>query len=82
MCPNIRITADSNGRCMLPQAIQTAGRFRDFDITWIEKPIYFDDVEGDRRLADSIATPIALGERLYTANHFRDFLHAGAVHYV
>lgn len=80
--PEIRIMTDANGRWNLPQAIQTAGRFVDFDITWIEEPIFFDDVEGHRRLAETIQTPIALGEQLYTASQFRDFIHAGAVHYV
>jgi L-alanine-DL-glutamate epimerase-like enolase superfamily enzyme len=80
--PGIRIMTDANGRWTLPQAIQTAGRFADFDITWVEEPLYFDDVEGHRRLAQTITTPIALGEQLYTASHFRDFIHAGAVHYV
>ncbi len=80
--PNIRIMTDANGRWTLPQAIQTAGRLVDFDITWIEEPIYFDDVLGHQRLAETIATPIALGEQLYTASAFRDFIHAGAVHYV
>jgi L-alanine-DL-glutamate epimerase-like enolase superfamily enzyme len=80
--PNIRIMTDANGRWTLPQAMQIAGRLVDFDIVWIEEPIYFDDVEGHRRLAESIATPIALGEQLYTASQFRDFIHAGAVHYV
>jgi L-alanine-DL-glutamate epimerase-like enolase superfamily enzyme len=80
--PDIRLMTDANGRWSLPQAIQTAGRLADFDVTWIEEPIYFDDVEGHRRLAETIQTPIALGEQLYTRSHFRDFIHAGAVHYV
>ncbi|MGB7264190.1 MAG: mandelate racemase/muconate lactonizing enzyme family protein [Terracidiphilus sp.] len=80
--PGIRIMTDANGRWTLPQAIQTATRLADFDVTWIEEPIYFDDVEGHRRLAQAIRTPIALGEQLYTSSQFRDFIHAGAVHYV
>ena len=80
--PDVRIMTDANGRWSLPQAIQTAGRLVDFDIAWIEEPIYFDDVDGHRRLAETIATPIALGEQLYTSSHFRDFIQAGAVHYV
>jgi L-alanine-DL-glutamate epimerase-like enolase superfamily enzyme len=80
--PEIRIMTDANGRWTLPQAIQTAGRLVDFDVTWIEEPIAFDDVEGHRRLAETIQTPIALGEQLYTRMQFRDFIHARAVHYV
>jgi L-alanine-DL-glutamate epimerase-like enolase superfamily enzyme len=80
--PSIRIMTDANGRWTLPQAIETAGRLAVFDVTWIEEPIYFDDVEGHRQLAETIRTPIALGEQLYTKWQFRDFIHAGAVHYV
>ncbi len=80
--PEIQIMTDANGRWTLPQAIQTAGRLADFDVAWIEEPIYFDDVQGHRRLAEAIRTPIALGEQIYTAAHFREFIHAGAVHYV
>ena len=80
--PEVCIMTDANGRWSLPQAIQTAGRLVDFDVAWIEEPIFFDDVEGHRRLAESIATPIALGEQLYVASQFRDFIQAGAVHYV
>ena len=80
--PGIRIMTDVNGRWTLPQAIQAGRQLAEFDITWIEEPIYFDDVEGHRRLAEAISIPIALGEQLYTSSQFRDFIHAGAVHYV
>lgn len=80
--PQVRIMTDANGRWSLPQAIQTASRLVDFDITWIEEPIAFDDVTGHRRLAETISTPIALGEQLYLAAQFRDFIAVGAVHYV
>ena len=80
--PEIRIMTDANGRWTLPEAIATAGELANFDVTWIEEPIYFDDVEGHRRLAEAIQTPIALGEHIYTAAHFRQFIQCGAVHYV
>lgn len=80
--PEIRIMTDANGRWTLPEAIQTAGRLADFDVAWIEEPIAFDDVQGHRQLTEAIRTPVALGEQIYTAAHFREFVHAGAVHYV
>ena len=80
--PDVRIMTDANGRWNLPLAIQIVNQLADFDITWIEEPIQFDDVEGHRRLAESVSVPIALGEQLYTASQFRDFVHRGAVHYV
>jgi len=80
--PDIRIMTDVNGRWTLAQALQTGGKLSAYDVSWIEEPIYFDDVEGHRRLANSISTPVALGEQLYMASQFRDFIHHGAVHYV
>ncbi|MGA3133692.1 MAG: mandelate racemase/muconate lactonizing enzyme family protein [Terracidiphilus sp.] len=80
--PEVRIMTDANGRWTLPEAIATAGRLADFDVAWIEEPIDFDDVQGHRRLAEAISTPIALGEQIYTTTHFREFIAAGAVHYV
>ena len=80
--PNVRIMTDANGRWTLPQAIQVCHRLAELDVTWIEEPICFDDVDGHRRLAESVPIPIAMGEQLYCTQHFRDFIAAGAVHYV
>ena len=44
--------------------------------------MWFDDVAGHALLARSIETPIALGEQLYSADAFRDFITAGAVQFV
>ncbi|MCG8525261.1 MAG: mandelate racemase/muconate lactonizing enzyme family protein [Opitutales bacterium] len=79
---DVRIMVDINGRWTLPQAIQYGSRLADFDVAWIEEPIRFDDVQGHRRLANTIQTPLALGEQLYSKDHFREFIHADAVHYV
>lgn len=80
--PDIQIMVDANGRWNLPQAIQAGRRLSDYDITWLEEPIAFDDVLGHQCLAQQINTPIALGEQLYMSIQFRDFIHASAVTYV
>ena len=80
--PDVQIMVDANGRWTLPDAIRIGNRLGDYDITWLEEPIAFDDVHGHQRLAQSISTPIALGEQLYMSAQFRDFIHAGAVDYV
>jgi len=80
--PNVRIMTDANGKWTLPHAQQIGVRLADYDVVWLEEPIWFDDVAGHKRLAEAISTPIALGEQLYHASQFRDFLAAGAVHYV
>lgn len=80
--PGIRIMTDANGKLTLPEAIRLGRRLAEFDVVWFEEPTAFDDVIGHARLAQAITTPIALGEQLYLAAQFRDFIHAGAVHFV
>jgi L-alanine-DL-glutamate epimerase-like enolase superfamily enzyme len=80
--PDVAIMVDANGRWTLPRAIQAVGQLAEFDLTWIEEPVSFDDVESHRRLAESVPVPVAMGEQLYLAAQFRDFIRADAVHYV
>lgn len=77
-----KLMVDVNGRWNLPTAINVGRQFAEFDVMWIEEPLWFDDLEGHIRLANSIQTPIAVGEQLYTIEDFRNFISAGAVHYV
>lgn len=79
---SIEIMTDANGKWTLPQAINACKRLADHAVTWIEEPIAFDDVNGHKRLAEISPVPVALGEQLYMVEQFRDFINAGAVHYV
>lgn len=78
----VGLMVDANGRFDLPTAMALGRQLADFDVRWFEEPLWYDDVQGHARLADAIATPIALGEQLYTVDAFRDFIVAGAVHWV
>lgn len=80
--PDIKIMVDGNGRWDYPTALRFCQQIRDLDIIWIEEPLWFDDLEGHARLARAQEIPIALGEQLYLMDHFRDFIAAGAVHFV
>jgi L-alanine-DL-glutamate epimerase-like enolase superfamily enzyme len=75
----IRFMVDANGKLDLPRAIALGSRLKDYNIGWFEEPMWFDDLYGHVRLAETIETPIALGEQLYRLEHFRDFISAGAV---
>lgn len=79
--PKIRLMVDANGAWDLPTAIRYGRRLADYDITWFEEPLWYDDVQGHARLAQAISTPIALGEQIDSIDGFRQFLTAGAVHY-
>ena len=80
--PDIRIMTDANGRWDLPTATRFGLGARDLDLTWFEEPMWYDDVEGHRRLAEKIPVPVALGEQLYVAEHFAQFVARDAVHYL
>ena len=77
-----RLMVDANAKWDLPTALERGSRFADFDVAWLEEPLWHDDVTGHARLAEAIATPLALGELLYNLDHFREFVLAGAVHYL
>jgi L-alanine-DL-glutamate epimerase-like enolase superfamily enzyme len=79
--PDVRIMVDANGRCDLPSAIELGRGFEELEIAWFEEPMWYEDVEGHRQLAHSIATPIALGEQLYSLDAFAAFFRANALHY-
>jgi L-alanine-DL-glutamate epimerase-like enolase superfamily enzyme len=80
--PDIRIMCDANGRWDLPTALRFARAADGLDLVWFEEPIWYDDIEGHRRLAEASPVPVALGEQLYTAEHFAAFVARDAVHYL
>lgn len=80
--PRTKLMVDANGRWDLPTALQIGRHFADYEVYWFEEPLWYDDVGGHVALARHLATPIALGEQLYTLDDFRNFIQAGAVHFV
>ena len=75
------LAVDANGRMDLPTAIRFGRALADNDVMWFEEPLWYDDVGSHQRLAQSISTPIALGEQLYLPQNFETFFNADAVHY-
>lgn len=80
--PRIKLAVDANGAWDLPTAIRVGRRLAEYDVLWIEEPLWYDDPLGHAQLARAITTPIALGEQLYSSDAFRDFVHQQAVHFV
>ncbi len=80
--PRIKVMVDVNGKWDLTTACRIGQRFADYDLYWFEEPTWYDDVEGHATLARKIGTPIALGEQLGLLDSFREFIKAGAVHFV
>ena len=72
------IMTDANQGFMLDEAIRRAERLRDLDLAWIEEPLAADNIDGHVRLSRSTATPIAIGESLYSIRHLREYMAKGA----
>jgi L-alanine-DL-glutamate epimerase-like enolase superfamily enzyme len=78
----IDIMTDVNCAWTLAQAKQYGSRLHDYDVRWLEEPMKPEDVTMHAELAHAIQTPIAVGETIFTREAFRDYIAAGAVHYV
>lgn len=80
--PGIMLAVDGNGRWDLPTAMRFCREAEGLDIFWFEEPLWYDDVAGHAALARASRIPVALGEQLYTAEAFSEFIGRGAVHFV
>lgn len=78
----VRIAIDANGKWDLPTCQRFCARAQGLDIYWFEEPMWYDDVASHAALARNTTIPVALGEQLYSVDAFRNFIAAGAVHYV
>ncbi|GLY70841.1 mandelate racemase/muconate lactonizing enzyme family protein [Amycolatopsis taiwanensis] len=76
--PGWEIMVDANQSMTGPEAIRRARTYEPLDIAWFEEPLPADDVAGHGRLARSTSVPIAVGESIYSAGHFAEYLAAGA----
>lgn len=72
------IMTDANQGFAVDEAIRRAERLRELDLAWLEEPLPADDIDGHVRLNRSTATPVAVGESLYSIRHFREYMQKGA----
>lgn len=72
------IMTDANQGFSVDEVIRRAERLRELDLAWLEEPLPADDIDGHVRLNRSTATPVAVGESLYSIRHFREYMARGA----
>ena len=70
---------DFHGRVHRPMAKQLAKALEPLGLLFIEEPLLSENPEGLAQIAAMTATPIALGERLFSRWDFKPFFQAGAV---
>ena len=76
--PAFEIMTDANQRFTVDEAIRRARCLTPLDIAWLEEPLPADDLSGHQRLSQSTTLPVAVGESLYSPQHFREYLQHGA----
>ena len=72
--PGFEIFTDANQRFNVDEAIRRARAYEPLDIGWFEEPLTAEDISGHTRLVAHTSIPIAVGESLYSAIHFREYL--------
>jgi L-alanine-DL-glutamate epimerase-like enolase superfamily enzyme len=76
---DVTLMVDVNQRWDLITARRALPALADLDIRWLEEPLHPDDVAGHAALVRDGRVPIALGENVYSLEHFAAFLRADAV---
>ncbi|HUX87089.1 MAG TPA: mandelate racemase/muconate lactonizing enzyme family protein [Chloroflexota bacterium] len=59
-------------------AIRLARRLEEYNPTWLEEPLYFDDLDAYARLAGATRIPLAFGEHWYNRWQFQQVIASGA----
>jgi galactonate dehydratase len=77
MGPDFGIAVDFHGRLHRPMAKQLARELESFKLMFIEEPVLSEHVEALKEIKNHTATPIALGERLFSRWDFKTILHDG-----
>ena len=81
--PDALMMLDANQQWTLPAALKICQALRAVSPYFIEEPTHPDDIHAHRQLAEAIAPiPIALGEHVPNRVMFKNFMQAGAVHFV
>ncbi len=73
------IAVDFHGRLHKPMAKQLAKEVDPFHLMFMEEPVLSEHAEALREIANHTATPIALGERLFSRWDFKKILSDGLV---
>ena len=73
----IEIMAELHSMWNVPMAKRIANALEDFDLTWVEDPVFMDELEKVGEVVASTHAPIAVGELLGGKAQFRDLLEQG-----
>ena len=75
---DVEIMVDANQGFTVSEAIRRTKAFEPVQLAWMEEPLPAEDLNGHIRLSQSTATPIAVGESIYSISHFREYMQKDA----
>lgn len=79
---DMHLMVDFNQGLDFAEALERCRALDGHGLTWIEEPLVYDDLDGCRRLAAELDTPIQIGENFYGPRALRRALQAQACDYV
>ncbi|MBT6096095.1 MAG: mandelate racemase [Rhodospirillaceae bacterium] len=79
---DVLLPVDFNQGLDVEEAVRRGRALDDEGVYWIEEPIVYDDLVGNARIADEVATPIQVGENFYGPKDMARSLEAGACDWV
>jgi L-talarate/galactarate dehydratase len=72
------LMVDANQAWSVETAMRAGRALESADLTWIEEPVEAEDLAGSSRVADELATPIAVGETVWGVRGFQRVLEESA----
>lgn len=76
--PHRDLMVDANQAFTLAEALRRTPALEEVGALWFEEPLPADDVLGHERLARSTSVAVAVGESMYSAGQFAEYLGRGA----
>lgn len=76
------LMVDANQSFSLSEALRRAHALQGIGLAWLEEPLAADNLMGHVELCQKSPIPIAVGESLYSAGQFADYVQARACHIV
>jgi L-alanine-DL-glutamate epimerase-like enolase superfamily enzyme len=72
--PDFDLMLDANQSLTAAEAIRRARLLEPYDPYWFEEPLPADDVAGHEAVAAATSIPVAVGESMYSAGQFHEYL--------
>lgn len=73
--PEYKIYLDCNQAFYLSDIKERIDTLKELNISWIEEPFLAHDINSHTALANISTIPIAVGESIYSVQHFKEYLH-------